>query len=381
MFRLLRIVMVILCFVVLLGAIAATSYNYGMQSQTERSVQIATPTNLPEDVYVALDARDQALINLYERVSPSVVHIISRSQSYSLFYGTTSREGTGSGFIFDTQGHIVTNYHVIENATEVDVLLADGKSAPAILVGADPYYDLAVLRVSDVSQPPLQLAASDTLQVGQSVVAIGNPFGLERTLTTGTISALGRRLETDAGALIGQAVQTDAAINPGNSGGPLLDMRGRVIGINTAINSPTGGSVGIGFAVPSNVVERVVPELIQTGRYAHPSLGVQVAELGTEITPGENTVSRGLLVTALEPGGAAYNAGLQAAQILRQRGRYFFNGGDIIVAIDGVKMLSRSDMLVFLDENYQPNDVVTLTIARSGNMIDVEVELGQIYYS
>src|SRR5690606_9522288 len=202
--------------------------------------------------------------NLYERVSPSVVHIISRTQTLSPFFGMRAREGTGSGFFYDTQGHIVTNYHVIERAFEVDVVLVTGDSVPAQIVGVDPYNDLAVLKVdapADVTVP-LEMGDSDALRVGQTVVAIGNPFGLERTLTVGIVSALGRRLETEAGALVGQAIQTDAAINPGNSGGPLLDTRGRVIGVNTAINSPTGASVGIGFAVPASVIKRVVPELI-----------------------------------------------------------------------------------------------------------------------
>src|SRR5690606_1277131 len=219
---------------------------------------VPTATLLPDSVYAEMDARDQVLINLYDRVSPSVVHIISRQQNINPFFGRYSSEGTGSGFFIDTEGHILTNYHVIANASEVDVILANGDSVPASLVGADRENDLTVLRIDIAPEMivPLEYGSSSEIRVGQTVVAIGNPFGLDRTLTTGIVSALGRRLQTQQGALVGQAIQTDAAINPGNSGGPLLDMRGRVIGINTAINSPTGASVGIGFAVPVDVIKR-----------------------------------------------------------------------------------------------------------------------------
>lgn len=338
----------------------------------------ALPTLSPDirdELTMSLDARDQIIIDLYQRVSPSVVHIISRTQQITPFRGVMSREGTGSGFVYDEQGHIVTNYHVIEDAVEVDVLLQNGQSVMAQVIGVDPYYDLAVLRVTLPDMPtPLLLGDSSVVQVGQSVIAIGNPFGLDRTLTTGTVSALGRQLETESGALIGQAIQTDAAINPGNSGGPLLDVMGNVIGINTAINSPTGGSVGIGFAVPADVVQRVVPELIANGRYAHPSLDLQVAELGIEVTPPQN-VQRGLLIVQILQGGAADRAGLQATDVRIQRGRYVFSGGDIIVALDGNPVYTRNDMLIYLDENYRPGDTVEITIARGNDLFDVPVQL------
>ncbi|MBZ0297063.1 MAG: trypsin-like peptidase domain-containing protein [Anaerolineae bacterium] len=342
-----------------------------------QAVALPTPTTLPDATYAELDAADQVLSNLYDRVSPSVVHVISRQEAYSPFFGTTSREGTGSGFVYDTAGHIITNNHVIDSASEIDVLLADGTSFPAQLVGTDRYYDLAVLQIQAGTDQltPLELGDSDSLRVGQSVIAIGNPYGLERTLTTGIVSALGRRLETEQGALIGQAIQTDAAINPGNSGGPLMDLRGRVIGINTAINSPSGGSVGIGFAVPANVIHRVAPELINSGHYQHPSLGLDVIELGTEISP-INGIERGLLVAQLDVGGPAEQAGLQATQIGRQRGRYVFSGGDIIVGIDDQSAQSRSDMLVYLDEHYRPGDQVTLSVVRDAETITVPVTLG-----
>lgn len=338
---------------------------------------VPTATLLPDSVYAEMDARDQVLINLYDRVSPSVVHIISRQQNINPFFGRYSSEGTGSGFFIDTEGHILTNYHVIANASEVDVILANGDSVPASLVGADRENDLTVLRIDIAPEMivPLEYGSSSEIRVGQTVVAIGNPFGLDRTLTTGIVSALGRRLQTQQGALVGQAIQTDAAINPGNSGGPLLDMRGRVIGINTAINSPTGASVGIGFAVPVDVIKRVVPELIANGRYAHPDIGLQVAELGTEVTPGSDSVSRGLLIVDVESGGPADQAGLQAAQVSARRGRYVFSGGDIIVAINGQPMYSRDDMLIYLEDHFRPGDVITVTIVRNRQTQDVSLTL------
>jgi len=320
---------------------------------------------------------DDVIARVYEQASPSVVHIISRTEVFSFFSGTTFREGTGSGFVYDEQGHIVTNYHVIEGASEVDVVLASGETYPARVIGVDSYYDLAVLELDGgpTGLVPLPLADSDRLRVGQTVIAIGNPFGLERTLTTGVVSALGRRLETESGALVGQAIQTDAAINPGNSGGPLLDTAGQVVGINTAINSPSGGSVGIGFAVPSNAIARVVPELIANGRYAHPDLGLTVVELGTEVTPSDQT-RRGLLIAEIEANGPADRAGLRAARISRQGRRYIFTGGDIITAVGGEPVYSRSDMLIYLEENYRPGDEVTLTIVRGSETLEVPVVLG-----
>lgn len=343
----------------------------------------AAPTPVPtpaldESLFAQIDALDRVMSQLYQRVSPSVMHIASRSNAVSMFYGVIPQEGTGSGFVYDDQGHIVTNYHVVANATAVDVLFAEGISIPAEIIGIDPYLDLAVLSIDAPPNTltPLELGDSSQLQVGQTVIAIGNPFGLDHTLTTGVISALERRIETDAGSAIGQAIQTDAAINPGNSGGPLLDTRGRVVGINTAINTPSGGSVGIGFAVPVNSIKRVVPSLISEGRYIRPTLDAQFAELGTEVIPPDGDIQRGLLIVDLVPGGAAQQAALQAAQISVRRGRYVFSGGDIITAIDGRQVATRNDLLIALDENYQPGDQAILTISRDGQLLQQTVTLG-----
>ncbi len=339
-----------------------------------------TPTQLPDSVFAQLDLMDQIVTNLYQRISPSVVHVTTQSQGFSRFYGTVPQEGTGSGFVYDTQGHIVTNDHVIQNADQVNVLLSNGTSLSADVIGYDSYYDLAVLHV-DVppdALTPLTLGDSSQLLVGQSVAAIGDPFGLEDTLTTGIISALGRQIQTESGGTIGQAIQTDAAINPGNSGGPLLDMRGRVVGINTAINSPSGGSVGIGFAVPSNVIARIVPILISNGFIPHPSLDAQLVELGTELPPTNYGVEHGLLVARLVPGGASDQAGLQEAQVYRQRGRLVVQGGDVITAVDGLSVSSRNDLLSYLEDHRKPGDTVSLTIMRGGTSMDVTLTLSQV---
>ncbi len=355
-----------------------------VQTQTTATEIMEQPAAVPTQAATlagspgqdALAPQEQVLIDLYEQTSPSVVHIITRQESFSPFYGTLAREGSGSGFVYDERGHVVTNYHVLEGASEITVQLESGETVPGQVVGVDPYFDLAVVRMDGGTMPPpLPLGDSAGLRVGQSVVAIGNPFGLERTLTTGVVSALGRRLETETGSVVGEAIQTDAAINPGNSGGPLLDLRGRVVGVNTAINSPSGGSVGIGFAVPSSVVRRVVPELIETGRYRHPSLGVSVLELGSEARLSDGP-QEGLLVVGVESGGAAAQAGLQAAQIRRSQGQAFVSGGDVIVAVDGTPVPSRSDLLIHLDTNYQPGDVAVFTVVRDGQEQTVEVTLG-----
>ncbi|MCC7448449.1 MAG: trypsin-like peptidase domain-containing protein [Anaerolineae bacterium] len=345
-----------------------------------QAVPTAMPTpTLPADtVFAQVEALDTVMTNLYQRVSPSVVHITSRSQTET-FYGIEPSEGTGSGFVYDNQGHIITNNHVIEGATEVDVLLANGASLPAQVVGADAYYDLAVIKVDVTANilTPLELGDSAQLKVGQRVIAIGNPFGLDRTLTSGLISALERRVETNATSIIGQAIQTDAAINPGNSGGPLLDLRGRVVGINTAINSPSGGSVGIGFAVPVNIVKRVVPVLISKGSYPHPTLGINVAELGVNVTPPSSGPQRGLLITQLDPNGPAVKAGLKAATVTIQRRRYVFSGGDIITAVDGKAVATKNDLLLALEEKFKPGDTVELTVYRDGKTIPVTATLGE----
>jgi S1-C subfamily serine protease len=268
---------------------------------------------------------------------------------------------------------------VIDGASEIEVLLADGTALPAELVGSDSYYDLAVIRVNpnQLNAAPLPMGNADALRVGQRVLAIGNPFGLDRTLTTGVISALDRTIESETGSVMGNAIQTDAAINPGNSGGPLLNSRGQVIGVNTAIQSPSGGSVGIGFAVPISTIQRVVPELLAYGRYRHPSLLIAARELGYEVRPGADGTQHGLLIVDMASDGPAAQAGLQAASLQRQGRQTVYYGGDIITAIDGIPLYTRDDLTLYLEEHTRPGAPAILTYERENESYDVEVVIGE----
>ncbi len=343
-------------------------------------VVVATPTPLPTEVVAASDAEEQMVINVYERVSPSVVHITSRVLYYSFFFGVTPKEGTGSGFIYDKEGHIITNYHVIEEAEEVQVTLADGTVVPAKVVGTDPYNDLAVLKVDVPPEKlqPVELGSSATLRVGQRAIAIGNPFGLDRTLTVGVISALGRIIEREGERPLGEMIQTDAAINPGNSGGPLLDSHGRVIGVNTAIKSPTGASVGIGFAIPVDTVKRVVPQLIAKGHYDHPWIGFQAYSITPSLAKSLNLpVEKGLLVARIYRGSPADRAGLRGARREVRVGNYIvLAGGDIITAINGTEVGNMQELTVYLETKTQVGEMVELSIIRDGQPMSIKVKLG-----
>ncbi len=374
--RLFGLAIVVCCYA--LAAFAATGSASPVQAHAAyASTTAPTPTLLPDAVLSYVEARDQLMINLYQRISPSVVHITNRAGRIDRVTGVAPEQGSGSGFVWDVDGHIVTNNHVIDGADGIDITFANGMTVPADLVGTDPYYDIAVLKVdpAGMTLAPLTLAPSSEVQVGQTVIAIGNPFGLDRTLTSGLVSALGRRIETEQGALIGQAIQTDAAINPGNSGGPLLDIHGRVIGINTAINSPSGGSVGIGFAVPSDVIGRVVPVLIENGEYPHPTLRMTTAEVGVEVMPSGDMPRTGLLIIKISRSSAADKAGLRAGTVTRKGSRYIVEGGDIITAVEGKLISTRGDFLLALEENHAPGDMVRLTIWREGDTQTIFVKL------
>ena len=340
-------------------------------------VIIATPTPLPPQTTGEVDVAEQRIINVYERVSPSVVHITSRSQVFDFWRGAVPQEGSGSGFVLDKEGNIVTNHHVIEDAQTVEVLLAGGTAYPAQLVGTDPYNDLAVVHIDAPAEllVPVEIGSATNLRVGQRVIAIGNPFGLDWTLTTGVVSALGRTIETENGQALGEVIQTDAAINPGNSGGPLLDSAGQVVGVNTAIRSPSGGSVGIGFAIPAETIRRVIPELIARGYYPHPWTGFSAYELTYELTPSESGPEHGLLIVDIAPGGPAEQAGLLAAQAERQGRQILFDGGDILVAADGHALRSRDELTILLENQKQVGDTVTLTVVRDGEEIETTLEL------
>jgi S1-C subfamily serine protease len=309
-----------------------------------------------------------------------VVHITSRTEVFDFWRGVVPREGSGSGFVLDREGNIATNYHVVQNAQQIEVLLADGTAYPAELIGGDPYNDLAVLRIETPENllVPVEIGSATGLRVGQRVIAIGNPFGLDWTLTTGVVSALGRTIETENGQALGEVIQTDAAINPGNSGGPLLDSAGRVVGVNSAIRSPSGGSVGIGFAIPAETVLRVVPELIARGYYPHPWLGMSARELSYELRPSESGPEHGLLIVEVARGGPADRAGLQAAEVRRQGREIVFTGGDILVEADGRAIKTRDELSIFLENHKRVGASVDLAVVRGDETLDVTVELGEL---
>jgi S1-C subfamily serine protease len=341
-----------------------------------------TPGSLPE--YESADAVEARRVALYKRVAPAVVNITTQVLRSDFFWGMVPEEGSGSGFVWDLAGHIVTNYHVIEAADEIAVSFGGDVISPAEVVGSDPINDLAVLQVDVVPDgiQPLELGVSADLQVGQTAIAIGNPFGqFERTMTDGIISALNRTLETENTVLRG-VIQTDAAINRGNSGGPLLNLRGRLIGVNTAIFSPTGTSAGVGLAIPVDKVRRVVPVLIEKGRFPHPWLGIE--ELGYEISPTlaqalNLPVDHGLLLARLYRNSPADQAGLRGAQretILRNR-RYLV-GGDILTAVDGKPMARWEDLSALLDERREIGQNISLTLLRDGKELTLTATLQEM---
>lgn len=336
----------------------------------------ATPTPLSDEFMVPIDVEEELITNLYQRVSPSVVHITARVMTMSFYFGAMPSEGTGSGFVFDSDGHIVTNNHVIEGADSIEVKFNDEMSYPAEVVGTDPANDLAVIKVElpPGQLAPLQLGNSADLRVGQRAIAIGNPFGLDQTLTTGVISALGRPLQTDNDSLIYNVIQTDAAINPGNSGGPLLNSRGQVIGVNTAIRQ---GAEGIGFAIPADTVAKVVPALLQHGTFPHPWMGL----LGYSITPAlaaalDLPVEQGVLVAQLYRNGPALEAGIQGAkQEIIVGNRRVLIGGDIITAINDNDIDSWNDLREYLELNTVAGDMVDISILRDGEPIQIALTL------
>jgi S1-C subfamily serine protease len=330
-----------------------------------------------------LDIEERRIVDVYERVSPAVVTVTTRVLRRNFFFDVVPEEGSGSGFVLDKEGHILTNFHVVSGAEYVEVIFGEGTVFPAEIVGLDPRNDLAVLRVDapEALLQPVELGTSSNLRVGQRAIAIGNPFGqFGRTMTSGVISALGRTLEGQDGRTITGIIQTDAAINRGNSGGPLLDSSGRVIGVNTAIFSPTGASAGVGFSVPVDTVRRVLPDLLSIGRYRHPWLGVRYAY---GITPGlaemlDLPVDAGLLLVQLHDGSPLAEAGVLGAQqeavIGNQR---VYVGGDILVAIDDTPVESLEEMEVYLEDNYRVGDTIRLRLVREDGELSMNVALGE----
>ena len=337
---------------------------------------LAVPSGEPRTVTARGDlaADEKTTITIFRQASPSVVFITTVKQMLDPWTRRIfeARKGTGSGFIWDTDGHVVTNFHVIAGASKAQVRLADGRAYPSVLVGASPENDLAVLRINVpfAPPPPVPIGSSAELQVGQKTFAIGNPFGLDHTLTTGVISALDRTLVESDGREIRHLIQTDAAINPGNSGGPLLDSAGRLIGINTAIYSPSGAYAGIGFAIPVDTVNRIVPQLIAYGREIRPYLGV-VSDARIAAAILRQLGIQGVLVLKVQPGSPAEKAGLKPTQL-------GWDGsiipGDIIQGVDG-QMVQTPEELRAVLEQHRIGDQIRLQVWRKGKTITLETML------
>lgn len=320
-------------------------------------------------------------IDVYQQVAPGVVNISSTVLEHDFFFNVVPRQGAGSGSIIDARGYILTNHHVIEDATKLEVTLANGKKYAAKLIGSDPDVDLAVLKI-DARRDELsviQMGSSDTLKVGQKAIAIGNPFGLGQTMTTGVVSSVGRTIRASNGALVDAIIQTDASINPGNSGGPLLDSSGKMIGITTAIFSPTGASVGIGFAIPVDTAKRVLNDLIEKGYYAYPWLGATLMTLTPDLAEAlKLQVTTGAMVVDLAPKGPAAQAGIKGGSAKAQVGNsVIMVGGDIITKLDGVPVTD-ADSVIRTVRKMRVGDRVTMEIVHwQGGKKTVTVNLGE----
>jgi len=352
----------------LIGAVVGggASFSYTDQRMDALENRIQTGNSQNKNV-VYLNSEQDSLSQLFQDTDQSVVSIAA--------FG--SENAQGSGFIYDKEGHIVTNQHVVEDASRVEVSFIDGTTRNARIIGTDPYTDLAVLKVSKKDLEPLELGDSSNVKVGQKAIAIGNPFGLRGSMTTGIISQKGRNLRTQGGFSTPNVLQTDAAINPGNSGGPLMNVQGKVVGVNTAIESNTGVFSGIGFAIPSNTVERVIPELIKDGDYSHPWIGVSGTDVNDDIAEEMNLEnSTGFLVMEVVSGGPAEQAGLRAGdRNATIDGSEITVGGDVIVAINDKEMRGISDVLLFLAKDAEVGETVELTVIRDGETVKIPLTL------
>jgi len=325
----------------------------------------------------ALEQEEQNNISVYHKNIGSVVNVTSKAVAFDFFYGLVPQEGQGSGFIIDRDGHVLTNYHVIADARQVEVTLHNRKKYRATVVGTDRSHDLAIVQIKAPDLAPMVLGDSRNLQVGQKVYAIGNPFGLAGTLTSGIVSSI-RSVQEPDGVTIDEAIQTDAAINPGNSGGPLLNSHGEVIGINTMIASNVGQNAGIGFAIPINTAKAVLNDLLTLGRVRRPALGVLTLPISPDIASDLGLASDyGLLIVRVTPGGAAERAGLRGGTERAYLGNMpIMVGGDLIVAIDGQQVQDQQQLAQMMN-NHRAGDAVKVTIYRGKRKMDVDVTLGE----
>ncbi len=368
---------------ILLAAILAGAFFY-FTTYRSRGFRPAGWADHPSRVEITeaaggepFDSEEQNNIAVYRKNIESVVNITSKAVTFDFFYGLVPQEGQGSGFIIDKEGHVLTNYHVIADARQVEVTLHNRKKYRATVVGTDRSHDLAVIQIKTPNLTPMVLGDSRNLQVGQKVYAIGNPFGLSGTLTRGIVSSI-RSVQEPDGMTIDEAIQTDAAINPGNSGGPLLNWHGEVIGINTMIASNVGQSAGIGFAIPINTAKAVLNDLVTLGRVRRPALGVRTIPITPELAEEMGLpADYGLLIVQIVPGGAADRAGLRGGS---ERG-YLGNipimlGGDLIVGIDQERVENQQDLSHVMN-NRRAGDTVRVTIYRGKKKMDVNVTLGE----
>lgn len=363
----------------------------GSANETQNSVNSIQPVLdlQSDDPYIrpAFDGSESLTedeynnIQVYQMRNEAVVNVSTEVISYSLFFEPVPQEGsTGSGSIIDTRGYVLTNVHVIEDAVAVYVTLSDGERVEAEIVGSDPENDLAVLKFDpgDRDLQTIPLGDSSELRVGQKVLAIGNPFSFDRTLTTGVISGLGRPIQNSNGTIIQGMIQTDASINPGNSGGPLLNSSGNLIGVNTMIYSPSGGSVGVGFAVPINTVRRVLPDLLEFGQVNRGWIDINPIQLFPELVSyADLPVERGILISRIDSGGEAAEAGLRGGSrnnAVRYGNTIIYLGGDIIVEIDGTPTYTIAHLYEALEDN-RPGDVVDVVYYRGGRRRETQVEL------
>src|SRR6202040_1268104 len=362
--------------VLVLGAYWAGSRWGQRQPQNVGAVPVTFPEPKPGEL-----VGDEVLnVKIYSQAARAVANIVTRTLEYDVFMEPVPVEGAGSGFVIDSRGYILTNFHVVQGAQAISVTLGDRSHYDAKFIGADERNDIALVKIDpkDRKLPALTMGDSDSLLVGQRVLAIGNPFGFQSTLTTGVVSALGRTVQTGQTTVIDGAIQTDAAINQGNSGGPLLNSHGEVIGINSAIFTPSGTTAGIGFAIPINSAKRIAHDLMTEGRVRQAFLGVQTISIGGQLAEAlDLPAQEGLLVETATKGGPAAAAGVRGGdRVIRAGMQRIAVGGDLIVAVDGQKVASPFDLNILLNRK-RPGDGITLTVYRGGKKIDVPVKLGE----
>ena len=378
-------VRLLLAAIIIIGGAYWLGARYGQRQPINVvAQQSGTVKNVSSTTLAARDAaltEDESInVRVYRQVAPAVANILTKATEYDFFMDPVPVEGAGSGFVIDDKGYILTNFHVVQEAQSIEVVLGDQSRYPAKFIGADQRNDVALVKIEPKGKHLVALPLGDSaaLQVGQKVLAIGNPFGFQSTLTTGVVSAIGRTVQTSQTTFIDEAIQTDAAINRGNSGGPLIDSHGQVIGINSAIFTPSGTTAGIGFAIPINTAKRIAHDLMTEGRVHQAFLGVKTFSVSGEMADALGLPAQdGLLVESATKGGPAAAAGIHGGdRVVRAGMQRIAIGGDLIVAVDGQRVASPFDLNILLNRK-RPGDTVTLTVYRGGRKMDIQVKLGE----